>query len=384
MSLESRLRRWQKENLIDAHSVSRILAYEAKKKSARFTTALFGLGALAIFLGFAAIISSNWDAIPAWLKLIVHTAINLGLAGGIVYAINENKNTLKEILLFLLAGFTLTFIALIGQIYQTGAPAWQALTLWLVLVSPFVFALARARFTIVAWITGFVITLGFLIEPVNRWLEPARLDVALYTLVPFVMLGIGQQLKVRNKWPVWPPILSLATYVIMALAASYAQLSWLENNPFPLANACVGLAVGLVASGLLAGLRYRKILIKHDALIDVFAAVSVLAFFLPMIVVHDSVYLYHDGGTFLRVIGAAIFILYWIFIGWTALVFNHRNLMNLAICVIALRLVIVYVEVFGSLLQTGVGLIVSGILLILLVLGTQKLVKKFGKLARPL
>jgi len=384
MSLESRLRRWQKENLIDAHSVSRILAYEAKKKSARFTTALFGLGALAIFLGFAAIISSNWDAIPAWLKLIVHTAINLGLAGGIVYAINENKNTLKEILLFLLAGFTLTFIALIGQIYQTGAPAWQALTLWLVLVSPFVFALARARFTIVAWITGFVITLGFLIEPVNRWLEPARLDVALYTLVPFVMLGIGQQLKVRNKWPVWPPILSLATYVIMALAASYAQVSWLENNPFPLANACVGLAVGLVASGLLAGLRYRKILIKHDALIDVFAAVSVLAFFLPMIVVHDSVYLYHDGGTFLRVIGAAIFILYWIFIGWTALVFNHRNLMNLAICVIALRLVIVYVEVFGSLLQTGVGLIVSGILLILLVLGTQKLVKKFGKLARPL
>jgi hypothetical protein len=31
----------------------------------------------------------------------------------------------REIFLFLLAGATLTFIALIGQIYQTGAPLWQ-------------------------------------------------------------------------------------------------------------------------------------------------------------------------------------------------------------------------------------------------------------------
>jgi uncharacterized membrane protein len=384
MSLGTQLKRWQEARLIDSFTVARILAYEESRKGSRFTKGLIALGALAIFLGFAAIVSSNWDAIPAWLKLLTHTIINVGLAGGIVYATQRNKPVVKEFLLFLLAGFTLTFIALIGQIYQTGAPAWQALSLWMLIVTPFLAAFARARFTIVCWIIGFWITLGFLIEPVHNALYAAHLDVALFTLVPFIMIGLGQFPKVRDKWPVWPLILSLAAYVGIALAASTAQITWLERAPAPEANSYIALVVGLGAAGLLTVMRRMKKLVEHDALIDLFAAVSVLVFFLPMIVPHDYSYYGYNENNLWHVIGAIIFILYWMLIGWTALVFNYRGLMNLAIVVIALRLVIVYCEVFGSLLQTGVGLIISGALLIALVIGTKKLMTKFKKLARPL
>ena len=48
--------------------------------------------------------------------------------------------------------------------------------------------------------------------------------------------------------------------------------------------------------------------------------------------------------------------------------FNHQpRLMNAAAILIALRFLIIYMQVFGSLTQTGVGLIMSGIVFIAIV-----------------
>jgi uncharacterized membrane protein len=386
MGIEANLKRWQKVGVLDEQSAARILAYESSRRGSRFTAALLGLGALAIFLGFAAIIGSNWDAIPAWLKMTAHTIINLGLAAGIVFALVREKTTLREMLLFLLAGFTLTFIALIGQIYQTGAPLWQALSLWLLIVSPFLFAFARARFTIVCWIIAFLITLGYLFEPLMHALGPANIfDLTLYTLVPFVLIGVGQSSRLRIHWPSWPLPLAMTGYVVLAAVTSSTQTIWsfdtmstsvrhAFDDGFSFDQARLALAVGFAAAGFLYVLRRFGQLVARDALVDVFAAVSVLACFLPIVMAHPE----------MPVVGAITFMAYWALIGWTALSFNYRGLLSLATIMIALRLVIVYVEIFGSMLSTGFGLIISGVLLILLVLGTQKLIRKFSQLTRPI
>ncbi|NTU76782.1 MAG: DUF2157 domain-containing protein, partial [Alphaproteobacteria bacterium] len=60
MGIKNRLQRWQKAGLLDEQAVSRILAFEASKQGVRFSAAMLALGALAIFLGVAAIIGSNW------------------------------------------------------------------------------------------------------------------------------------------------------------------------------------------------------------------------------------------------------------------------------------------------------------------------------------
>jgi hypothetical protein len=192
MSLKTQLQRWQIAEIIDAATVRRLEAYEKSRHGFRFSTAMFGLGALAIVLGVAAVVGSNWDAIPATFKLIGHTLINLVLTAGILHAIRTERTVAREIMLFLLAGFTLTFIALIGQIYQTGAPLWQALALWLVITSPFLFLLTRAKFTIACWMLGFWTTLGAAAETVAYHLGPMHLDVAFYTLIPFLMIGMGE------------------------------------------------------------------------------------------------------------------------------------------------------------------------------------------------
>jgi hypothetical protein len=373
MRLKAQLQRWQMAEIVDAATVQRIEAYEESRHGFRFSTAMFGLGALAIVLGVAAVVGSNWDAIPATFKLIAHTLMNLALTAGILHATRTEQTVARETMLFLQAGFTLTFIALIGQIYQTGAPLWQALALWLVITSPFLFFLTRAKFTIASWILGFWTTLGMAAETVAYHLGPAHLDVAFYTLIPFLMIGLGEWKALRTHWPVWPALLTVGGYALTAWVVSWAQLAWIEEFGYNFSDYTAhfypAFFAGLAASGALVALRRAKYLEAKPYIADVFMLVSVVAGFMPFLTPHPR----------WPVVGAGLFMAYWAMIGWTGLRLGYRGLLNTAIVIIALRLVIVYIEVFGNLLSTGVGLIASGVLLMALVWGTGKLIRKLGQ-----
>jgi uncharacterized membrane protein len=375
MRLKAQLRRWQTAEIIDTATAQRIAAYEGSKQRFRFSTAMFGLGALAIVLGIAAVVASNWDAIPAAVKLLAHAVLNAGLAAGVLQAIRTERTTAREILLFLLAGATLTFIALIGQIYQTGAPLWQALALWLFIASPFLFVLTRAKFTVACWIMAFWTTLGAAADAVEHHLGPVHLDVAFYTLVPFLMIAVGAWKALRTRWPVWPALLVAGGYVLIAVAVSGAQLAWNDAFDYNVyehrAHLFPAFFAALAAWGGLLGLRYTKYLEPTPLATSLFLLVSVLAGFLPLLMRHPH----------WPVVGAGIFMAYWALIGWTGLQLGYRGLLNASIVIIALRLVVIYVEVFGNLLSTGVGLIASGALLIAVVWATGKLIRWMGQSA---
>ena len=87
--LKAQLQRWQIAESIDATTVQRLEAYEESRHGFRFSTAMFGLSAFAIVLGVAAVAGSNWDAIPATLKLIAHTLMNLALTARILHSVTR-------------------------------------------------------------------------------------------------------------------------------------------------------------------------------------------------------------------------------------------------------------------------------------------------------
>jgi hypothetical protein len=68
----------------------------------------------------------------------------------------------------------------------------------------------------------------------------------------------------------------------------------------------------------------------------------------------------------IAMLGALGFIMVWALVAWCGYRANAMQLVNLATAVIAARIFITYVEVFGSMLATGAGLIVSGVLLLAL------------------
>ncbi len=377
MGVKSQLKRWQKAGLIDQHVAGKILAFEIARSSGRFGTAMLALGALAIALGLAAITASNWDAIPTALKFAGVIAINLALAGGVFHALQKNLNAAREVLLFLLAAAVLSFIALIGQVYQTGAPTWQALTLWLVLVSPFLFMFARARFTVVVWVAMVWWTLGSAFEAVHAHLGALYLDIAFYTLIPLVMIGVGEAPRIRDRWPSWTYVLATAGYFLVMLMTSIAQVAWLNDNRsmWHLTDNApqyhipgTALVAAALTGALLAALWFLDCLGKQAKKILPFLAASIFFGFLPLVAYHVE----------LAVVGAALFMAYWALIGWTGLQLGNRGILNASIVIIAIRLIVVYIEVFGSLLSTGIGLITSGALLIALVVGTRKLMRKLG------
>lgn len=375
MRLKAQLQRWRSADIIDDATAERIQVYEKSRQGFRFSTAMFGLGALAIILGTAAIVASNWDAIPVNAKLLAHALLNAGLAVAALRAIHANEPRTREIFLFLLAGATLTFIALIGQIYQTGAPLWQALTLWLGITSPFLFFLARAKLTAACWILAFWATLGAAGETIEHRLGPLHLDLAFYAVMPFAMIALGDWAALRARWPVWPATFATGGYVLITVAVSAAQLAWIDVTDLHLeahrAQLSAAFYATLAASLTLVALRYARVCESAPLAANLFPLISVLIGFAPLLIRHPN----------WPVVGAGVFMAYWALVGWTGLQSGYRSLLNLAIVVIALRLVIVYVEVFGDLLSTGVGLIASGALLIAVVWTTGKLIRRLGKMA---
>ena len=100
--------------------------------------------------------------------------------------------------------------------------------------------------------------------------------------------------------------------------------------------------------------------LKYGAL---FALTGLLLTTLPFLI--------PDAGS--RILAAIIFIAYWIFIGWLGQGMGHMRLVSLAIIVIAIRIYGIYVELFGSLLTTGIGLISGGVVMLALIYGARKL-----------
>lgn len=64
---------------------------------------------------------------------------------------------------------------------------------------------------------------------------------------------------------------------------------------------------------------------------------------------------------------AGLFILLWTYVALLAAQFQAPRLFGIAIFIIGARLFGMYLEVFGTLLETGFGLIISGVFLLLLV-----------------
>jgi len=82
-----------------------------------------------------------------------------------------------------------------------------------------------------------------------------------------------------------------------------------------------------------------------------------------------------------ELIGALSNLLYLSILAWAALKIGSITLFNMMTALISLRILIIYFEVFGSMLETGLGLIIMGVLTLSL---AWLWLKKSSKLAAKL
>lgn len=371
---ERKLKAWEAAGLIDAATAARIRAWEADHSRPLGLWAVIGLAALAIGLGLISVVAANWDAIPGLVRLAIHFAVMAGLAGWLWLrgtALARDHPWGHEAAVFVLGMLGLTFMGHLGQVYQTSSPLWQPVGLWLLLFAPLLLgrglgwlsaAMVMVAAVFVAW--GYAIHQTDLRpEPAQPWLT---LRTALVVAAPALLAGVAARQASRPAF--WRRIKQLAVVFALGGASLCAIVSvsgpWHDDpdaSYMLLAAVIVG-AVGLVSAALIRSSGPDRDRQMAAAIMAGSAAMPVIAYVL-------------SGND---IVAALLFMALWAGVAAAALVAGWRGVFQLAVAVIALRLIVLSFELAGDLLTSGAGLIASGLMILAIAWGAVRISRRFA------
>ncbi|MCB9541063.1 MAG: DUF2157 domain-containing protein [Myxococcales bacterium] len=129
---------------------------------------LLGSGAGLVVAGVIFFFAANWDALHRFGKLGSVAALLVAAAG---WALYRPAMASGRVALTAAAGLVGALLAVYGQVYQTGADAWQLFAAWAVLIGPWVVA-ARFEPMVVLWLVVAELAVGLWWDQVG----PRRLD----------------------------------------------------------------------------------------------------------------------------------------------------------------------------------------------------------------
>lgn len=387
MKLAKRIGIWVELGLITAEQAAAIGKVEAERNQGRFGNALVGLSLLAIVVGVLAVIAANWHVIPGEVKILAHFLLNALVAAGILWATRSGRLLEREGGVFVFAGLTLTLIALVGQVFQVDGTLAGALLLWVLIITPMVFAFGATLMTAIPWLLALIVTLGInavdWAEEVGEF-EGFLLIYGLALLVPLGLASLGRLQGFAAAKPRYADVMVKAGFVLLIIHACAGSVLWYtdrldllsEGDTFAWSRYFGALAVpAIVAAGFAVhvGLRGAALAERDARTLIVLAAVSAAMLAVPFMVP----WLQSD------VIGAVAFVAYWLFVGWCGQRMGRPRIASLAIVAIAIRIFIIYAEALGSLMMSGFGLISGGIVMLLLIWVARRLNREFVKGAKP-
>ncbi len=375
MSHKRMLARWQQAGLIDPATADRIRAFESTRRPQVSTALAFGLvGGFALIVGIAAMVAANWASIPAWVKLSAHGGINALAVATLGWMLAAGRSKWgREVALLLTAGLTLTFLALITQLYQSHGPVWGLLTLWWLLVTPMLLALARTRLTLALWWVALIGLLPHWLDALHELFETRfgwdaiGLSIFLVGCLAPGSLAVAQR---AHRAAVSDTARLVGGGLVLALING-AQFLWYQDDQSLLLGQALWPTCALLA---MAGwMMWRSLPPNRDDNRRVwqgFAAIAVLSL-LPILVPHG-------GWPVAQALG---FIAVWTVLGLIAASRDQRWLATLAMVMILLRIIIVYFEVFGSLTSTGIGLVIVGSIVMAGAYGIQRMHRRLARAA---
>ena len=365
MNVERKLRRWREAGLIDDTTSARIAVFEREQQQPLAMYALIGLGAATVGLGLISLVAANWERIPALLKLLLDFGLGVLLAVLIEQTVRRRASLAREALVTIYYGFSLASLALVGQIYQLDAPTYQPLLTWSIATLPLVL-LGESRFLGALYTAGLITTHGFAFEALIEFLGEAtsqaltiNLGACLLFISPLVYLALGYLPWLRRMRPQLAWCLRAAGGSGVVLGGCAIPLLWYsalrtgETLDWALP---VTLLIALGFGALVPRwLRAEPELQQQQRLLQLLLPAAWLLLALSSALPRESTELV---GALLQIgwLGLCAFVSYRV---------RHVRLFNTFTRLLALRILIVYFEVFGSLLDTGVGLVVGGLLTLL-------------------
>ncbi|TAD77524.1 MAG: DUF2157 domain-containing protein [Sphingomonadales bacterium] len=358
-----KIAQWHDAGLIDAATRDRLLAWEADHARPLLLWAVWGIGALAIGLGLVSVIAANWEDIPGQLRLAVHLVLIAALLAVLLWRearLAEASPWAIEALVFVTAALGLTFFGHLGQVYQTASPLWQPLGLWLALFAPLLLLLGRSWPSAAALMGGAVwcawdyatamTGYGAARDPGVWW----QLWLGMAVTLPTALALPAGWLRARSqRSDFWRRLEQLALAYAVVLASFACAVA--SAGGFDAESVLAGGAAAL-ASGGVAMLTGLALVAARPGVSGRMAGAIIAGAGLVLMIVWVA-----DD---LTVPAALLSMALWAGIAAAALMAQWRGVFQLAVGVIALRLIILSFELAGDLLTSGFGLILSGLMIL--------------------
>lgn len=367
MKLSKKLKEWQRENIIDGATADKISQHEKQKSKPVILWAAGGLGAFAIIVGVVSVIAANWIHTPDWVKLSIDLVVCLAIAVTLYNIINrEDSSTeklwLRETLVILYYGFTLASMALIGQTYQLGGSLAKLFLVWAIATIPLVL-LGRGKFLAIFWLTGSVTTYILNIHSLHdliEWLINSRhmataVVISMYLISPLVFILISRIPWLVKERPIAANEISRFSWLAIIILGWACQFLWYDNMPVSYTSVAKNVVViCLIATSAMVYFMPR---LYPDEPPDTQLSMRVV---LASVFLLGAMAIWHRSS--LDLIGALTNLLYLCVLAWAALKIKSTTLFNVVTALICIRILVIYFEVFGSMLETGIGLIIGGAL----------------------
>lgn len=374
---ERKLTTWQAAGLIDSATVARIRDYERAHSRPLALWSLIGIGALAIGLGLISVVAANWDDIPGLVRLSVHMLIMASLAAYMGFTARAktpaNMNEyFHDAQIFILGALGLTFFGHLGQVYQTSSPLWQPLALWMLLFTPVMLGMGRGWPVAVMWMVGLIGTtmahIGYSLDLQSRNTLSIPYQAVIIT-PPIIAAVVATYLRDHRARPeLWRLLVILALTVIVG-GVSIATIARTSAFTHIASDTLGETSVAIMQALLLMVGAFAVYLIRRQASGMMAAQLLGLS---GLILI--AIALIGDND-----IGAAIlFMLLWTGVATSALMAGLRWLFQVAVAVIALRLIILSFELANDLLGSGIGLILVGIFTLGIAWGALTISRRFA------
>lgn len=355
INLKHKLMTWVENGLITSDQRQRILAFEDRQGSKPWVLyGIAGIGVTALVTGIISLVAANWEIIPAWLKLVNYFLIQS--AAGFLYLRFDRKPGLwREVFLTTFSLLFFAGIGLIAQIYNLHGDGWEALLLWLGITLPITLRAQSGMICHIWMLTSLVTSWIWATAGSNIHLEEQRICLA--TAVPFLLTALGfwaQKFvtlneRFRTASVVW------GIGALLICGTPMANFSWADSHHYSIGLEKLvvpWIALLIAVAGSLV--RPNASPTQRMTTAALFVAVGI---YLTIPVTRSE---WHQHS----VMGAIGFIVVWALAAAAASLANYRRLFDVASLVIAIRFIVIYFEVFGSLTYTGVGLIASGVVIL--------------------
>lgn len=377
------LSRWAEAGLITTSQAAAIQQYEQTqthsqnlKSKDQKNWALWGMttiGLVAMLTGLISIIAANWDDISPAVKWFGFMA----LLSGNAFALWRRSETslLREALQVIFVILILAGIGLNAQIFNIEPSGWKGLGFWLLLTFPMMLHVER-RFIVDVWLIGLICCLGVIYSG-DRSHSPMQLISWLTLSAMFVGAPaiVTRNTLQSRAWPFtfmqygaffWIVVLPLFSSAAWSTGIGRLLSAFLFGGGGVLGVAAFYrwlLLPGLLLAG--AALIWRKnpqgLTAKQLRLFLYTLLSSYIFFFATMTFARfDLVTDLSEARLIFRLVGLAGLLAVWSLAALCAASLNRKRLFDILTFMIIMRVISVYLEVFGSLAATGIGLIISG------------------------